>query len=407
MTSITVPHLPETAPPSLQRIDSLDGFRALAALAVVVSHTAGEVGFINSRQLGAHLVDNLGNFGVAVFFVLSGFVNYRPFAAGSLTRANMPDAVTFLVRRGVRIFPAYWVALVAWALFASPAERRTGSPFAMLLLADPYNTSNTWLTGLYVSWSLTVELAFYAVLPLIALALSAVSSRIEGHDRRLVAHLAALAIMVVIAYAYRTIPDHFPDAPFVVRNWFPSFLDWFALGMLMAVLDVWRSALGQLPRWLSDLSSRTWACWACAASAYAAIVVLKGDLLLFSRHESPAQATWRFFFQGLAALFLLLPAVLGERHVGVLRRLGGRRSVFLGTMSFGLYLWHPVVMLWFRNSFLSFSPLIRFSLLTPAVIALSIPIALASYRLVEMPAMNLPRAILSPRTLPPRKLPAT
>lgn len=371
-----------------QRILPLDGYRAVASFAVLVSHTAGEVGFITPRQSGAHLIDNLGNFGVAVFFILSGFVNYRPFATATMSRSPLPDATTFIARRGLRIFPAYWMALLAWAVFADPGKRAPGSPFAMLLLADTYNTQNVWLTGLYVSWSLTIEIAFYLLLPVIAHALNSAARRITDDTRRLQAHLAVLAGMTLVAYAYRTIPDHFPSAPFIVRGWFPAFFDWFALGMLLAVLDVWRTLGRRLPAWLTDFSERTWACWTCAAFAYAAVVVLKGDQLLFARHETPAQASWRFFFQGLSAFFLVLPVVLGPRNRGAMRVLGSRAVVFLGSISFGVYLWHPVVMLWFVTSLLSFEPVIRFLLLTPIVIALTVPIALLSYRLVEVPSMR-------------------
>lgn len=372
-----------------KRIQPLDGYRAVAAIAVLVSHTAGEVGFSTPTQPGSHLVDNLGNYGVAVFFILSGFVNYRPFASATLNRSALPDATTFIARRGLRIFPAYWVALLAWAVFASPTQREPGSPFAMLLLADSYNTDNTWLTGLYVSWSLTVEIAFYLLLPVISHSVNIAARRIDDPTRRLQVHFLALAGMTLVAYAYRTIPDRFPSAPSAVRIWFPGFFDWFALGMLLAVLDVWRTLTAHLPAWLTDLSARTWACWTCAAAGYVAVVVLKGDQLLFSRAETPAQASWRFFFQGVSAFFLVLPVVLGNRTQGAMRVLGSRRVLFLGSISFGVYLWHPVVMLWFHDSFHSFAPAIRFLVLTTFVIALTAPIAYASYRLVEMPSMRL------------------
>ncbi len=276
-----------------------------------------------------------------------------------------------------------------WAFAASDTARAPGSPFAMFLLLDPYNTDNVWLTGLYVSWSLTVEIAFYLFLPVYALIVDRIARRRPLVAQRLYVHLAGLVVLVLVAYGYRMLRDHWTEAPFVSRNWMPSFFDWFALGMLLAALDVWRTNGGAIPAKFKAFADHAGACWTCAAAAYLAIVVLKGDQLLFARDENPAQMSWRFFFQGLAAFFLVLPAVLGNPDQRVLRVLAGRRFVALGAVSYGIYLWHPVVMLWFHDLFLDAAPHLRVLVLTTVVVVVTIPLAFLSHRLVEMPAMRL------------------
>jgi peptidoglycan/LPS O-acetylase OafA/YrhL len=379
--------------PQSSRIEALEGYRAVAAIGVLISHTAGEVWFIRADEPGAHVMDNLGNFGVAVFFVLSGFVIFRPFVAASLERGRLPATAPYLIRRGLRVFPAYWVALAAWAVWAPAADRAAGSTVGMLLLTDPYSSDYVWLTGLYVSWTLTIEIAFYAFVPVYAWFLHRIAQGQGLPVRRLQIHLCGIGVLYLVAFAYRSFAtDHWSGAPVGAVAWLPGYLDWFALGMVMATISSWRRAGNPLPAWLTGLAERTVACWTLAAAAYLAIVVLKGDQLLFSRVENAAQMSFRHFFQGLAAFFFVLPAILGRAHQRGVSWFRTSTLIFLGTVSYGIYLWHPVVMLWFHELWGDDSPRERFVALTVAVLAVTIPIAAVSYWLIERPMMRLYRS---------------
>jgi peptidoglycan/LPS O-acetylase OafA/YrhL len=387
--------------PQASRIEALDGYRAVAAIGVLISHTAGEVWFIRSDEPGAHVMDNLGNFGVAVFFVLSGFLIFRPFVAASLDGKRLPATAPYLIRRGLRVFPAYWVALAAWALWAPAVDRAAGSTVGMLLLTDPYSSDYVWLTGLYVSWTLTIEVAFYVFVPLYAWCLHRVARRYELPVRRLRVHLGGIGLMYVSAFVYRSLTtDHWDGPPIGAVAWLPGYLDWFAFGMLMATLVSWGRAGHLLPAWLTGLAQRTIACWTLAAAAYFVIVVLKGDELLFTRVENAAQMSFRHFFQGVAAFFFVVPAVFGRTHQRGVDWFRTPSLLFLGTVSFGIYLWHPVVMLWFDGLSDGSSPRVRFAALTVVVLAVTIPIAAASYWLLERPMMRLYRSGPAPARVP-------
>jgi len=99
------------------RLPSLDGLRALAALMVVVGH-AGKV-----LQVGRHLpfgsgvIDVWGPVGVTVFFVLSGFLITRLLVQDRRESATI-HLRAFYVRRAFRILPAYWVYMAAIAVMA-------------------------------------------------------------------------------------------------------------------------------------------------------------------------------------------------------------------------------------------------------------------------------------------------
>src|SRR4029453_8643404 len=87
----------------------LDGMRALAALGVLVCHVALQVGFSPHNRFG-HYFARL-DVGVAVFFVLSGFLLYRPFVARRMDGRPRPSPRDYLRNRFLRIFPGYWLAL--------------------------------------------------------------------------------------------------------------------------------------------------------------------------------------------------------------------------------------------------------------------------------------------------------
>ena len=139
-----------------ERFPLLDGVRALATISVVAFHVpfaTGALGDTGWRAWLAYLT-----FGPPLFFILSGFLLYRPFLTGRET-----SATTFLRKRAMRIFPAYWVLLtVFWIWPGLPIAG--GDVWKYYGLAHVYDGA-TVLGGLGVSWTLCTELAFYLVLP--------------------------------------------------------------------------------------------------------------------------------------------------------------------------------------------------------------------------------------------------
>lgn len=382
----------------------IDGYRALAALAVVTYHvarggprTTGErgdaAGYVRPEQLGAHIIDNLGNYGVAVFFLLSGFVIFRPFAQASIEDEQRPAVGPYLIRRALRIFPAYWIALIGWALITHSDQRVGGTIFGKLLLTDTYDSKVVFLVGLGVSWTLTIELAFYLFVPLYAIVVARIASSRRGSDRRhrLDVHLIGLAVLYVSASAYRITLDHWSGARRNMTLWLPNFFDWFALGMLLALLSVWVKGGGRLPAAFAEFARRTSACVGCAALCFAMVVILKGDQLAFHRNETIGQMSWRSLFQGLSAFFLILPAILGHPDQSMMRTLRRPTMLFLGSISYGIYLWHFLVLQWYERIIDNDPAWLRLVVVGAAVVSVTIPIAAASYYLVERPILRLYR----------------
>ena len=199
-----------TTPSSGVRLAGVEGLRALAASSIVVVHVwgFGAGGALGSGRI-AYAFSTLA-VGVTLFFTLSGFLLYRPFAA-SIARGkpHMPIRA-YLRNRALRIAPAYWVILVATALvFAAAGVRDAAGNLGLGRLTDPiaffqaafllqdYRPS-TIVVGIGPAWSLAVEVVFYCVLPLLVLgALWAVRFTKDRNGRVLVLLGPPLLLLLV------------------------------------------------------------------------------------------------------------------------------------------------------------------------------------------------------------------
>ena len=302
----------------------LDGLRAVAALAVLLTHVAFQTGEVQRGAGGALL----GRFdaGVAVFFVLSGFLLHRPYARARLTGGRWPSTRRYAVRRAARILPAYWLALAAVALTTPVPAGVLGTH---LWLGQTY--TGPLLEGFTQTWSLCTEVAFYAVLPLLA----AAARRWEG---------AVLAGCVAGTYAYIA-TVHLLDLPQRALLWLPGHLDWFAVGMAVAVAAerLRAGVAGPAARLLAGLAQWPGTCWAAAgALLWLAATPLAGPLTL-APLPGPAALTKEAAY-ALVGLLLLVPAALGPPTGGFAAVLGSPPARWLGRISYGVFLWHLLVL---------------------------------------------------------------
>lgn len=364
-------------PPRHPRFPLVDGLRAVAVIAVVLVH-AGDSGFEPIERLLAHM-----SVGVAVFFVISGFLLYRPFVAHRGGGAPAPAVAAYAKRRFLRIYPAYWLALTGVALIPGwgGVFDQSAASYYLLFHTLPFTPGcdGGLACGLPQTWSLVVELSFYIALPFLALAANRLA---RGRPARvwLPAELGALG-----ALAVGSVLLHFvflePTAKSYVAGTLIGYFFWFALGMGLALVSVAlesRGRSGRLPGRLSR--NATWT-WAAALAIYIGLCAwLPTSPFVLSNGEELVN----HLAFGVIALLLLAPAVLGTPGPAAPHRFLAHPAVaWLGLISYGIFLWHlPIALQLYDRG-------VEFPLTVVATLALSIPLAAASYYLVERPILRL------------------
>jgi peptidoglycan/LPS O-acetylase OafA/YrhL len=310
--------------------------------------------------------------GVAVFFVLSGYLLYRPFARSVLRDDEGLDLRRYLRHRLLRIVPAYWLVVVVSFLFApsagGPNPTSAFSPAASGATSVPLSVMARFLTFTQVywkdslagpfpqAWTLATEMAFYLFLPLVFVVLRRRTGRSGTRAQRLRRQWLLLGGMVAVAQLYRlgvVLLDPAYDGPAnaytQLKAWLPNHLDLFAAGMAFAVLSVEREDGGpgagigdRLDRWFS----RRGAAGLSFLVAFGALTLggyglgLSRTALTYGRF---GEFTRHWSFVAIAVA-LVLPALFGRSAGGPVRAiLSSPPMQFLGRISYGIYLWQLVV----------------------------------------------------------------
>ncbi|WP_346537668.1 acyltransferase [Micromonospora sp. DPT] len=319
----------------LRRLPALDAIRVIGALAVVGHH----VGFATGRNTGDAAIGawlSRLDVGVAVFFVLSGFLLFRPYAHAQATYQRAPATGRYLWRRATRILPAYWVA-VAVCLLVLPQNRdaTTGDWLRHATLTQIYQHGQL-KHGISQTWSLATEVSFYLLLPVLAALLLGRRSRPDRVARIAVAALVVTGLWVALMrMGLLSLGLH--------TMWLPSYAGWFGAGMALASAHVaLRTGAGARWRWLDDLGRAPLACWAIALAALAvATTPVTGPRDL--AEPTAGQFATKLVLYLVVAVMLIVPVAFGPqtRTKGVFDSVLGR---WLGRVSYGLFLWHPFVL---------------------------------------------------------------
>jgi len=385
------------------KLDGFDGLRALAAITVLTYHVALTRGYSPAGSLAPLLWELKG--GVAIFFVISGALLYLPYARAIRDRGDLPDWRAYARRRGVRILPAYWIALTAVAL--APFNAGIFGPDAGTYygLSQIYNPQ-TLFGGLQVAWSLCVEVAFYAFLPAFAWLVARSARRSPGAagtraELRWIAG-AGLASLVLRGALAGSLTGAVHGSGQTLMTGLPGLFDWFAIGMALAVLRAELEAGRASRTAVTVLGRRPGLCMVLAFVAFLAGV--------------PAQHADTFLpWYGLATHIavgvgsgLLILAVITPRDGGAvswpLRALAGPVAAWVGMISYGIYLWHfPVLevidLVWLptRSSTIATDALVWVGATAGALV-----LGAASFYLVEQPARRLLRRLENRTRLPGR-----
>ncbi|MEP6626246.1 MAG: acyltransferase [Acidimicrobiia bacterium] len=404
---------------STDRFPGFNGLRAMAALAVLLTHVADSGGANAPNVLGIFFARMDG--GVAIFFVLSGFLLYRPFARAHLLDGDRPAVGPYLWRRALRIYPAYWLAMTVVVYVLGVTDIASFKNFvldySLLHIYSPHQPDV--FAPLVQSWTLATEVTFYLFLPI----WSRVIGRFVRGDAstRVRRELAGLGVLVVVSIAWKALVlgAGFSDGRIgQLKMWLPWWLDLFAFGMALAVLSLAVEYLGAatpagLDRrwapalcWLGALGT-LW--WVAAGAGLGHTTAAIGHSLLWGQH----------YLYAATAVLLVLPAVFGAQDRSTSRIhwfLQTRVMVYLGSISYGIYLWHDGwidrYLTWtdlpFRGVYFSDTPFrwhtnqyvsVPWLVFVVAVLALTIAAASISWFVVERPALRLKSRVPFRRTV--------
>jgi peptidoglycan/LPS O-acetylase OafA/YrhL len=371
------------------RFPCFDGLRAVAASSIVVFHVASTSGSTTQGRYD-HYLARL-DAGVAVFFVVSGFLLYRPFAVAHLGTAHAPRWRAFWWRRALRIYPAYWVALTAAiALFHSTNLHGVADYVRHYALVQIYRP-HFGVDGIVQTWTLAVEVSFYAALPLYAGLIGRLTARVP-RGNALTIELTGAFVLYAVGLGTRAILFWLRGASAPATRWLPAQVDLFALGILLAVLSTAGDApvaIDLLLRPLRWLGAHAVASWVLAALAFVVVCNI-GLPITFANGTNPEEMARQVLY-GATALFLVVPAVFGAQDRGGVRRLlRSRPVVAVGVVSYGVFLWHFD---WVKQ-LVDFGLLrhvheLRFLTLLALTAVLTLASAALSWFVVERPALAL------------------
>ena len=385
------------------RLAGADLIRALACVMVVGSHVAQRVAPTALPDWGktTQAAWMMGAYGVGSFFVLSGYLLARPFWSALDAGQSMPSLRIYALRRAARILPGYYLALtvsfvLSFTLLRFPFDPslvvRYGA--GLLLLADLH-----WLTWFPVEfngplWSIGCEVTSYALLP-IGLVLVFAVPMLRGWLAR-IAWLAVVSAVVglQILVVQNLQPDSFQRSwEFGLvggaKVWMPNFspvgfFAVFALGALCAGIQVRLAHLRSL--WFDLLAL------AGLAVAVGAIAARFPDVDGFGMANIPYAFPW--FPLGVGVMLCAIPsAVLLPRLTEV------APIAFLARISFGIYVWHFLLMesvrvLWVPNfGYWGMTSVSLWAMVSAAVVVAAIVVATLSYYCLEAPVLGWARRL--------------
>jgi peptidoglycan/LPS O-acetylase OafA/YrhL len=383
----------------------IEGLRALAACSVLAYHSWLFSSPDSKRvHIGAltSLLPGLG-YGVVLFFTLSGFLLYTPFAAAILRRSPVPSVRRYLVNRALRIAPAYIVILSVVALVLRCAVRhgpggelRTGSLSPLSLAENAFlvqgYTPRSLLTGIEPAWSLAVECVFYLVLPVLALSGLALASRESSRCRRRLAALAPPLLLLAVGVSGKLVAAQaFPSGinhgwtatwESVIERCFWCQADLFAFGMALAVLRIdIEDGARRLGRGIRALA---------APVGFGVLVVA----MLISHSDEVGYSFFNtlvaFAFTCLLAL-AVVPTSGGQTPL-TLRLLEMRPLVQLGLISYSIFLWHEPLVRWLQVHRLTAAGPAALVGNTLLLLGICVMLSTVTYRWIELPALRRKRA---------------
>lgn len=320
-----------------KKIGIINGLRGFAILAVIYHHVFSVYTppgmIVNHLPAGLQLYPlsllSNGWFGVQLFFILSGFVLYLPYARERRHMRAFADAGSYYKRRASRLLPLYYISYVVVVLWWNINIGKDFIRHFILMMTVTFNFSKEFFTPWYNSdlWSIGLEIWFSILFPFFV-----IMARKAG-IRRLFIIVAVVSLTVRLVGA--AMPEYEIGGSFysVIRDSIIGRMDDFILGMLICDLYVKGVRLKNFAKpWL--LVAVGFGLLFIGANMWNAIMLGKAGIHIAPFTNSVNQA----------GFFLIICAALSV-DTGALKLIATNRLMqVLGMMSYSLYIWHHLVL---------------------------------------------------------------
>ena len=399
----------------------LDGVRAFACLIVIMYHLSlvpHDFHIWDLRVVVPPLVASFlyfGKYGVTLFFVLSGFLLFMPFAKALLFEQTWPSSKRFYLRRVFRIIPAYYLTLILLVLFfdskyLEPQHWKELGLFFVFLM-DSAHATYKQLNAPF--WTLATEWQFYMLLPLFVLGMRLLVWRVKPRYR-LAATLACVLTLIAwglfsrymgnyLVYEHPTATWLVPRSVLNVILFFTfgvsgKYLEDFGVGMLLSLCFVYAQHPSTLPRLRTLLQKLSPLCLGIGLAGLLIMILwnyngqfsnswpLFNQPLLVANYYLFSEIGYALSF-GLCMLALLFGVTL---FTGPFIWFPAR---WLGMISYSLYMWHfPLLILLMKRGqpILKQLPLaLNYGAYWLWVLLVIIPFCFLFYKFVEQPGMKL------------------
>jgi peptidoglycan/LPS O-acetylase OafA/YrhL len=281
--------------------------------------------------------------GVAIFFVLSGFLLSRPVLARAREGRPAPPLGAYLRKRALRVLPVYWVVAVVALVVLQENHRGPLGWLRTLTLTDLY-FADRLPAALTQMWSITTEVAFYLVLPALLLGWNRIT-RARRSDA------TVLALVLLSAGVSLLWVTHAPswlggDATFH-DQWLPTYLVWFVVGIALAHVHVHRDepATGRIDLVgpITRLGAQPGACWAIVVATFlAAATPMAGPALLVP--SEPAHIVTKTLLYAVVGGGIVLASAFAPGEGTYQRLMGHPVGRHLGRISYCVFCVHVLVL---------------------------------------------------------------
>lgn len=355
---------------AISPIPALDSLRGIAVLLTIVFHSWYQLpGTVAKGKTPYDYPLFFGRTGVHLFFVLSGFLLFLPYAKWILKKAPRPSAILFYKRRILRVGPAYWVSLlILMALGPYSVAALVDFVAHVFFAANAHYKTVFSINGVY--WTMAIEVQFYLILPLLALALKWLTATIGSLAGFILLDCAALLVSVAsIKIEDTSTFGHIPVVSTLLlgETSLTAWIAIFAMGVTIAAL-------------YTSLKDRESRMLRLGGSILVSVSLVLGLGLAFAPIR---QSVVKHIGFGVVYGLLLFGVLVASN--GVRKLFEWRVLRFIGLISYSVYIWHLVVIEKIDH-FLPQTPLAT-HILARLVVGglLSIVVAYVSYQLVERP----------------------